>query len=86
MLRVFLLILTNFVSYFSDELREHLKNAPKMIMTQQRTEASDSDSDSSDESSSEGLWVATLLYSALKIVWRGQNLGMLNSKQGQAIQ
>ena len=57
-----------------------------MIMTQQRTEASDSDSDSSDESSSEGLWVATLLYSTLKVVWRGQNLGMLNIKQGQAIQ
>ncbi|XP_031564700.1 pre-mRNA-splicing factor CWC22 homolog [Actinia tenebrosa] len=41
----------------TDELREHLKNAPKMIMAQKHTEASDSDSsssgDSSDESSSE---------------------------------
>lgn len=37
-----------------DELREHLKNAPKMIMAQQRAAASDSDSDSSDDSSSEG--------------------------------
>jgi len=55
-------------------------------MTQQRTEASDIDSDSSDESSSEGLWVATFLYSTLKIVWRGQNLGMLSIKQGEAIQ
>ena len=41
----------------SDELREHLKNAPKMIMAQKRLEASDSDSssDSSSGSSSEGL-------------------------------
>ena len=38
-----------------NELREHLKNAPKMIMAQQRTGASNSDSDSSEESSSEGL-------------------------------
>ncbi|CAH3187248.1 unnamed protein product, partial [Porites evermanni] len=37
----------------TDELREHLKNAPKMIMAQQRAAASDSDSDSSDDSSSE---------------------------------
>lgn len=37
-----------------DELREHLKNAPKMIMAQQRAAASDSDSDSSDDSSGEG--------------------------------
>ena len=37
-----------------DELREHLKNAPKMIMAQQRAAASDSDSDSSDDSGSEG--------------------------------
>ncbi|KAK2552307.1 Pre-mRNA-splicing factor CWC22-like protein [Acropora cervicornis] len=36
-----------------DELREHLKNAPKAIMAQQRPGASDSDSDSSDDSSSE---------------------------------
>ena len=51
-----ILILTDFAFYSSDELREHLKNAPKMIMAQQRTGASDSDSDSSEESSSEGLW------------------------------
>ncbi|KAL9958544.1 hypothetical protein ACROYT_G035572 [Oculina patagonica] len=39
----------------TDELREHLKNAPKMIMSQKRPGASDSDSDSSgDSSSSEG--------------------------------
>lgn len=37
----------------TDELREHLKNAPKVIMAQQRAGASDSDSDSSDDSSSE---------------------------------
>ncbi|XP_044171585.1 pre-mRNA-splicing factor CWC22 homolog [Acropora millepora] len=37
----------------TDELREHLKNAPKAIMAQQRPRASDSDSDSSDDSSSE---------------------------------
>ena len=43
-------------SFRSDELREHLKNAPKMIMAQQRAGASDSDSDSSNDSSSEGLW------------------------------
>ena len=43
-------------SFFSDELRVHLKNAPKAIMAQQRPRASDSDSDSSDDSSSEGLW------------------------------
>ena len=45
--------------FFSDELREHLKNAPKMIMAQQRTGASDSDSDSSADSSSEGAWNKT---------------------------
>ncbi|RMX34744.1 hypothetical protein pdam_00010205 [Pocillopora damicornis] len=37
----------------TDELREHLKNAPKMIMSQQRPGESDSDSDSSDDSDSE---------------------------------
>ena len=31
-----------------------MKNAPKMIMAQQRAAASDSDSDSSDDSSGEG--------------------------------
>lgn len=37
----------------SDELREHLKNAPKMIMTQnQEVESSDSSSTSSSSSSS----------------------------------
>ncbi|XP_067083843.1 pre-mRNA-splicing factor CWC22 homolog, partial [Osmerus mordax] len=37
----------------TDELREHLKNAPKIIMTQrQEVESSDSDSSSSDSSSS----------------------------------
>ncbi|XP_061735393.1 pre-mRNA-splicing factor CWC22 homolog isoform X2 [Nerophis ophidion] len=37
----------------TDELREHLKNAPKMIMTQnQEVESSDSDSSSSESSSS----------------------------------
>jgi len=37
----------------TDELREHLKNAPKMIMTQnQEVESSDSDSSSSSSSSS----------------------------------
>ena len=50
---------------FSDELREHLKNAPKVIMAQQRAGASDSDSDSSDDSSSEGwreLFLLTFSY------------------------
>ena len=42
--------------FFRDELREHLKNAPKMIMSQQRPGESDSDSDSSDDSDSEGSW------------------------------
>ncbi|KAL0963713.1 hypothetical protein UPYG_G00309890 [Umbra pygmaea] len=38
----------------TDELREHLKNAPKIIMTQnQKVESSDTDSSSSDSSSSE---------------------------------
>lgn len=37
----------------TDELREHLKNAPKAIMAQQRPGTSESDSDSSDDSSSE---------------------------------
>ncbi|KAK7938919.1 hypothetical protein WMY93_002245 [Mugilogobius chulae] len=38
----------------TDELREHLKNAPKMIMTQnQEVESSDSDSSSSSDSSSD---------------------------------
>ncbi|KAK5860946.1 hypothetical protein PBY51_022384 [Eleginops maclovinus] len=38
----------------TDELREHLKNAPKMIMTQnQEVESSDSDSSSSSSSSSD---------------------------------
>ena len=32
----------------SDELREHLKNAPKMIMAQTQQMSSDSSSDSSD--------------------------------------
>lgn len=47
-------------SFFSDELREHLKNAPKAIMAQQRPGTSESDSDSSDDSSSEGLWEISL--------------------------
>uniref|UniRef100_A0A8C9TNS1 Pre-mRNA-splicing factor CWC22 homolog n=2 Tax=Scleropages formosus TaxID=113540 RepID=A0A8C9TNS1_SCLFO len=38
----------------TDELREHLKNAPKMIMTQtQEVDSSDSDSSSSDSTSSD---------------------------------
>ena len=53
--------LPSLFSFFSDELREHLKNAPKAIMAQQRPGASDSDSDSSDDSSSEGLWEIFLL-------------------------
>ena len=47
-------IVTLFMLCSRDELREHLKNAPKMIMAQQRAAASDSDSDSSDDSSGEG--------------------------------
>ena len=47
-------IVTLFMLWSRDELREHLKNAPKMIMAQQRAAASDSDSDSSDDSSGEG--------------------------------
>lgn len=40
--------------FFRDELREHLKNAPKMIMTQnQEVESSDSSSSSSSSSSSD---------------------------------
>lgn len=39
--------------FLSDELREHLKNAPKMIMTQnQEVESSDSSSSSSSSSDS----------------------------------
>ena len=44
---------TYFVFFSRDELREHLKNAPKIIMSQKRAGASDSDS---SDSSSEGLW------------------------------
>lgn len=40
---------------YRDDLREHLKNAPKKIMAQQQQESSDSSSDdSSSDSSSEG--------------------------------
>ena len=49
-----ILLLIDLIDHCSDELREHLKNAPKMIMAQHRAGVSDSDSDSSDESSSEG--------------------------------
>ena len=37
---------------YSDDLREHLKNAPKLIMAQHQTVESDTSSDSDDESSS----------------------------------
>lgn len=50
--------------YFRDELREHLKNAPKMIMSQQRPGESDSDSDSSDDNDSEGSWESFLWVSS----------------------
>ena len=53
-----MLLLIDLIDHCSDELREHLKNAPKMIMAHslQRAGASDSDSDSSDENRSEGWW------------------------------
>ena len=40
-------------SFLSDDLREHLKNAPKMIMSQPQEVGSSDSSDSSDSSSSE---------------------------------
>ena len=37
--------------YCSDDLREHLKNAPKLIMSQEQNVSSDSDSSSSGSDS-----------------------------------
>ena len=54
---------------YSDDLREHLKNAPKNIMDQEQdVDTSDSDSDSDSDSSS-GRWTIKLIFIYLHVLF-----------------